>query len=385
MPTNDLLTRAVAKVIPQKLAEEKLRSGKELRVYLGIDPTSSKLHLGHAIALRKLGQFAAAGHHAILLIGSFTATLGDPSGRDELRKPLTKEQVEKNFQTYRAQAAKVIDMEKIETVYNHTWLEKLSQHDLISLASHFTKQQMEQRDMFQRREREGNPIHMHEFLYPLYQGYDSVHLDVDCEIGATDQEFNMLCGRTLQKAFGKREKFIITTRILEGTDGRKMSKTYGNCIDLEDPPGEMFGKVMSIRDDLMATYFECCTDIPVGEYQKLLKGNPKEAKIRLARAIVALYHCTKAADRAEKEFTRVFSKGETPKDIPEFRVEKGTLLVDALVASGLVSSKSEARRLIEQKGIELNKKVIQNANAEVEKGIVQIGKRRFLRLTITAR
>lgn len=381
MPTYDLLVRAVEHVIPQKLAEEKLRSKEKLRVYWGIDPTGNKLHLGHAIPLRKLQAFVNAGHEVIVVIGSFTATIGDPSGRDELRQPLTKEQVEENFCTYKEQAAKALDFSRIAVRYNHEWLRKLTPELLVQIASHFTKQQMEQREMFARREKEGKPIHISEFIYPLLVGYDSVHLDVDCELGGSDQEFNMLCGRDLQKVFGKREKFVLTLKLLEGTDGRKMSKTYGNCIYLEDPPNDMFGKIMSIKDSLMETYFECCTDVPAGKYQAILKGNPRDAKTSLARAIVTLYHGAQAADAAEKEFTRVFSEGKNPENIPEFRVEKGTLIVDALVASGLVPSKSEARRLIRQKGIELNKKVVHNANTKVEEGIVQIGKRRFLRLT----
>ncbi|MBI1934154.1 tyrosine--tRNA ligase [Candidatus Peregrinibacteria bacterium] len=387
MKTSDLLTRAVANVIPRKLAEEKLQSGKKLRIYWGIDPTGSKLHLGHTVPLRKLQTFVDAGHEVIVVIGSFTAMIGDPSGRDELRQPLTRKQIEENFRTYKEQAAKVLDFSKITVRFNHEWLEKLSPELMMKLASHFTKQQMEQREMFARREKEGKPIHLSEFIYPLLVGYDSVMLDVDCELGGSDQEFNMLCGRHLQQVFGKREKFVLTTKLLEGTDGRKMSKTYENCIYLEDAPSEMFGKIMSIKDDLMETYFECCTDVPMNEIRVILSSSkdgtaPRNAKARLAREIVTLHHGVKAADAAEKEFTNIFSKRKTPENIPELRVKKGTLLIDALVLSGLVSSKSDARRLIEQKGIEVNKKVVQKVDAKVGEGIVQIGKRRFLKLMI---
>lgn len=381
MQKNDLLTRAVAKVIPAKIAEEKLASGKKLRIYWGIDPTGSKLHLGHAVPLRKLQEFIDAGHEVIVVIGSFTAMIGDPSGRDEQRQPLTKEQVEENFRTYKKQAAEILNFSQVSVRYNHEWLEKLTSELIVRLASHFTKQQMEQREMFARREKEGKPIHISEFIYPLLVGYDSVILDVDCELGGSDQEFNMLCGRHLQQAFGKREKFVLTLKLLEGTDGRKMSKTYDNCIYLEDPPQEMFGKLMSIKDSLMETYFECCTNVPTKEYQFLLNGKPRNTKARLAREIVTLYHGTEAADAAEKEFTSVFSEGKLPENIPELRVKKGTLLIDALIEAKLVSSKSEARRLIEQKGIEMNKKIVQSAEMEVADGIVQIGKRRFLKLT----
>ncbi|MFH1671062.1 MAG: tyrosine--tRNA ligase, partial [Patescibacteria group bacterium] len=229
---NDLLTRAVEDVVPRDLAEKKLKSGKPIRIYWGIDPTGSKLHLGHSVPLRKFKAFADAGHEVIFLIGSFTAMIGDPSGQDNMREPLTKKKVEENFKTYKKQAAKILDFKKVKVVYNHTWLEKLKFDEIVKLASNFTLQQMIQRDMFKDRIKKANPIGLHEFLYPLMVGYDSVMLDVDCEMGGSDQYFNMLCGKTLQKAFGKREKFVLTTKLLEGTDGRKMSKSYGNCIYL---------------------------------------------------------------------------------------------------------------------------------------------------------
>lgn len=380
MPKEELLTRGVAKLIPEQLAKEKIVSGKKLRVYLGIDPTGAKLHLGHAVPLRKLQAFADAGHHVIFVVGSFTAMIGDPSGRDDQRETLTKEQVEKNFQTYKKQASKILDFKKVEVRYNHEWLENLTQLELAKIASCFTKQQLEQRDMFERREQEGKPISALEMLYPLYVGYDSVVLDVDCEIGGTDQEFNMLAGRTLQKVYGKREKFIITTKLIEGTDGRKMSKTYNNCIYLEDSPNEMFGKVMSIKDELMETYFECCTHVLVHGYKQILRGNPRDAKARLASEIVALYHGKPAADAAQKEFENVFQKGRLPTDMLEVKVKKGSLLIDVLVEHKLVASKSEVRRLIEQKGIHLNDRIVDSIDAKVEKGIVKVGKRKFLKL-----
>jgi tyrosyl-tRNA synthetase len=256
MQSDELLTRGVAKVIPQKLAVQKLKEGKKLRVYLGIDPTGAHLHIGHAVQLRKLQQFADAGHDAIFLIGSFTAMIGDPTGKDTQREALTVEQVQKNFESYKEQAAKVLDFSKITIVYNHEWLKKLGFEEIAKLASSFTVQQMEQRDMFEKRLKEDKPIGVHEFIYPLMVGYDSVHLDVDCEIGGTDQEFNMLAGRTLQKAYDKREKFIVTNKLIEGTDGRKMSKTYDNCIYLDDTPKDMYGKTLSIKDDLITTYME---------------------------------------------------------------------------------------------------------------------------------
>src|SRR3989344_8738239 len=281
MAGNDLLARAVAKVIPQKLAEEKLKSGQKLRVYWGIDPTGAKLHLGHSVPLRKLKAFADAGHHVIFLVGSFTAMIGDPSGRDMTRTPLTREEVEENFKTYKEQAGKILDLSNIEVRYNHEWLEPFKFNEIVNLASNFTVQQMLQRDMFEKRIKEGNPISLHEFMYPLMVGYDSVVLDVDCELGGSDQEFNMLAGRSLQAAYKKRDKFVLTTRLIEGTDGRKMSKTYDNCVYLEDSLNDMYGKLMSLGDGLVKTYFECLTDVSLDEVGAILKGKPRDAKVRL--------------------------------------------------------------------------------------------------------
>lgn len=382
---NDLLTRSVAKVLPQKLAEEKLKSGKKMRLYWGIDPTGAQIHLGHAVPLRKMKQFADAGHEVIFLVGSFTAMIGDPSGRDALREPLTFEHVQKNFQTYKEQAAKVLDFSKIQVRYNHEWLEKLTMNDILGLSSHFTVGQMSQRDMFERRLKEGKEVSLSEFMYPLMVGYDSVILDVDFELGGTDQEFNMLAGRTLQKAFGKREKCIMTVKLLEGTDGRKMSKTYDNCIYLEDEASDMYGKILSIKDDLIPLYMECCTDIAMKEIESASKAmkagaNPKDCKMQLARAIVTLYHGAEAAAHAEKEFQAVFSKGGVPDDMPEIKATKGELFIDLLVRATMVKSKGEARRLIEQKGIHLNNKIVQSIEEAAERGVVKVGKRKFLRI-----
>lgn len=434
MKDNDLLTRAVCDVIPRKLAEDKLKTNKPLRIYLGIDPTGSKLHIGHSVPLRKLQAFQNAGHHVIFLIGSYTAMIGDPTGQDKMRESLTREQVEENFKTYKDQAGKVLDFSKIELRYNHEWFDKMHGAEIMELMSHFTIQQMLQRDMFQERmswkvicqkckekfnspiqfgseesfktaKLEGNtakcphcnemtpcnredivppanPVSPTEFMYPIMQGYDSVMLDVDCELGGNDQLFNMLCGRTLQKDYGKREKFVLTTKLLEGTDGRKMSKTYDNCIYLDDEASDMYGKVMSVNDDLMEQYFECCTDVPMDEVKKILQGNPRDAKARLAREIVTIYHDEKAAANAEEEFLNVFKKGGIPEDMPEVTVKKGAILIDVLVEQKLIASKSEARRLVEQGGIKVNDKPVDSIEATVEDGIVKIGKRKFLKCTI---
>src|SRR3989344_3971903 len=431
---DDLLTRAVSKVIPADLAKAKLESGKKLRVDLGIDPTGSRLHLGHAVALRKLQAFADADHHAIFLVGSFTATIGDPTGQDKMRDQLSMEQIEENMKEYKSQASKILDFSKVEIRYNNEWHGKLSSLHFVKITSHFTVQQMMQRDMFKERmkwkvvctickelsdspvqfqsveDKENadfketvitcshcgkktklskdtiippqNPVSSLELLYPILQGYDSVELDVDCEIGGNDQLFNMLCGRKLQKIYGKREKFVLTTKLLEGTDGRKMSKTYDNCIYLTDSANDMFGKLMSVNDDLMETYFECCTNVDLSEVKKIVKGNPREAKARLAREIVALYHGADAAEKAEAAFTNVFTGKGIPEDIKEVKVKKGTLLVDVLVKEGLVSSKSEAKRLIEQKGMKMNDVLVESMEEKVTEGVVRVGKRKFLRIIL---
>lgn len=385
MDTKELLTRAVEEVVPKALAEEKLKSGKKLRIYLGIDPTGSKLHLGHSIPLRKLQAFAHAGHEVVFLVGSFTAMIGDPSGRDALREPLTKEQVIKNFETYKQQAGKVLDFSRVRIVYNHEWLEKLSFGDILKLGSHFTVQQMMKRDMFQKRINDEADIAIAEFLYPIMVGYDSVMLDVDCELGGSDQLFNMLAGRTLQKAYGKRDKFVLTTKLIEGTDGRKMSKTYDNCIWLEDSAKDMYGKTLRIEDRQMTTYMECCTDIPIekieGAEKAMKKGaNPMTYKKQLASEIVRLYHGEEAAKKAAERFTTVFSDKELPSDIPQLKAKKGEFLLDLLLRAEMISSKSNGRRLIDQKGIHFGDSVICDVNAPASAGTYKIGKRKFLRV-----
>ena len=366
-----LLSRGVEKVIPRDLAEKKLLSGDKLRIYFGVDPTGTKLHLGHSVPLRKLKAFADAGHEIIFLVGSFTAMIGDPSGRDTMRTPLTREEVEENFRTYKEQAGKILNLSKIEVRYNHEWLDSLKFGDIVDLASNFTVQQILQRDMFEKRIKDGNPISLHEFLYPLMVGYDSVVLDVDCELGGSDQEFNMLAGRSLQAAYKKRDKFVLTTRLIEGTDGRKMSKTYDNCVYLEDSSNDMYGKLMSVGDGLVKTYFECLTDVSLDEVDQILSGHPKEAKMRLAFEITKIYHGENEAKIAQENFTETFSKGGVPKDIKTVRVNKDTPLIETLMEHGLVSSKTEFNRLNKEGAIE-----------EIENAVYRIGKHRFLRIEV---
>jgi tyrosyl-tRNA synthetase len=436
----ELLTRSVEDVVPRELAESKFGSGKRLRVYFGIDPTGSKLHLGHAVPLRKLKAFADFGHEVILVVGSFTAMIGDPSGQNTTRESLTKTQVEKNYQTYKKQVAQVINLKNVEVRYNHEWLEKLSFVDTMRLASYFTVQQMLERDMFRERMSwkvvcihcgykfnspiqfggEGafktavlkgnmaqcehcgqmtpcnkdnltpppNPISPNEFLYPLLVGYDSVVLDVDCEIGGNDQLFNMLAGRKLQKIFGKRDKFVLTTKILEGTDGRKMSKTYNNCIYLTDTANDMYGKVMSIKDELIIPYFEACTNVSADEISLITKAlraneNPKKYKEQLASAIVAIYHGVKPSEAAKEEFNNVHRGGKLPEQISQFALPKGKKtmpIIELLVYSKLALSKGEARRLVTQSGVKIDGKVIKNWQEEInlKSGLVaQVGSRKF--------
>ncbi len=381
---DELLTRAVENVIPKELAKKKLLSGEKLRIYFGVDPTGPKLHLGHAVPLRKMREFSELGHHVIFLVGSFTAMIGDPTGKDAAREPLTSDVVQENFKDYKRQAEKILDFSKVEIRYNDEWLAPLKFGEIVKLASNFTVQQMMQRDMFQKRLEEGKPISLHEFLYPLMVGYDSIVLDVDCELGGSDQEFNMLAGRHLQSSMGKRDKFVLTTKLIEGNDGRKMSKTYNNCIYLEDEPHDMFGKVMATKDELVSTYFEVCTGVSKPEIQEILKGHPKEAKMRLGREIVTLYYGEEIAKKAGENFDSTFSEGGVPEDVEEVRVALGTTVQDALATLG--ESNSELRRLIMNgavKEVGGESQVFTNPKEPVARSLVlRIGKHRFLKIVM---
>ncbi len=369
-----VVTPGVEIVIPRELALKKLRSGERLRIYLGIDPTGAKLHLGHSVPLRKLREFSELGHEVVFLVGSFTAMIGDPTGRDATREPLTRGQIEENFKEYRRQAQKILDFSKVSIRYNHEWLEELDFEGIVKLASKFTVQQMLQRDMFQKRLQEQKPISLHEFLYPLMVGYDSVVLDVDAELGGSDQEFNMLAGRHLQQTSGKRDKFVLTTRLIEGTDGRKMSKTYDNCVYLEDAPSDMYGKLMSVKDKLVKTYFEVATDVASDSITQILSGHPKEAKMRLARELVALYHGKGAAAKAEADWQNTFSGGGVPADVPTVKGGKLRDIVKDI-------STSELRRLVEQGAVSsvLTGKKVDSIDTEIANDVIRIGKHRFLR------
>lgn len=381
----ELLTRGVEDVVPRDLAEKKLKSNQPITIYLGIDPTGAKLHLGHSVPLRKLKAFVDAGHKVIFLIGNYTAMIGDPTGRDTMRSALTPEQVQSNFERYKEQAGKILDFSKVEIRYNHDWLSKLSFKDVLELAGQFTVQQMISRDMFQKRLEKGDPLSLTEFFYPLMQGYDSVAMNVDAEIGGNDQLFNMLAGRTLLQSLKQKEKFVLTTKLIEGTDGRKMSKTYDNCIWLEDSAEEMFGKTLRVKDELITIYMECVTELPMSDVQAareaLLAGeNPKVHKVALAKAIVALYHGQAEAERVAAEFDRVHRDGGVPDTMPEVTGDSAMLIVDLITQEKLVSSKSEARRLIEQGGLKLNDVAITDLHAKVSPGVLKVGKRKFLKV-----
>ena len=388
MNIEELLTRGVQDIVPKKGLIEKLRKGKKLRVYLGIDPTSTNIHLGNAVPLRKLRDFMNAGHEVIFLVGSFTALIGDTSDKDAMRKPMTPAEIEHNFHTYKEQASKILDFSRAKIMYNGDWLSKLTFQNIVELAQNFTVQQMIERDMYQKRLKENKPIGLHEFLYPLMQGYDSVHLEVDLEIGGNDQLFNMLAGRTLLNIYKNKEKFVLTTPLIEGTDGRKMSKTYMNTINITDEPKEMYGKVMSMTDDLIVKYMILCTDMPMKEIDEIDKGlkagdNPRDAKMRLAREIVGLYYTKEHGDLAEQEFINIFKKGGLPDEIPELELRGERNIIDLLELCKLVDSRADAKRLISQGGVKVDDKKIDDPNKTVhlKKGmIIQVGKRKFAKI-----
>jgi len=371
--------------------ERSAKTGKPLRVKLGADPTSPDIHLGHTVVVHKLKAFQDLGHTAIYLIGDFTAMIGDPTGRNTARPPLSREEVEANAATYKEQVFKILDPEKTEVRYNSEWMGKFTAADFIRLASRTTVKQILERDDFEKRMREEKPISLHELLYPLVQGYDSVALECDVELGGTDQKFNLLSGRHLQREYGQEPQVIMTTPLLEGLDGvNKMSKSLGNYIGITDAPGEMFGKVMSISDDLMWKYYELLTDLTPAEISSLKvkcdagEINPRNAKVDLAKFVIKDFHSSEAAQAAEDEFNRRFVKKEIPDEIEEKQLAAGSYkLVDLLTETGMATSKGEAKRLIEQGGVKLNGEKASNTGADVSVGgelLIQVGKRKFLKI-----
>ncbi len=381
MSTDKLLTRGVSEVIVREDLEKDLASGRKLRVKLGIDPTAPDLHLGHTVPLRKLRQFQDAGHQAVLIIGDFTAMIGDPSGRAGAREPLTEEQIQKHLKKFLRQAGKILDLDKLEVVYNSQWFQDNALKTVIELSKTGTLQQMMHRADFKKRLAEGGDVTLLETMYPLFQGYDSVMIKSDLEIGGTDQKFNLLAGRQVQKKFGMKPQNIITTPLIEGIDGiKKMSKSLGNYIGLEDEPNDMFNKIMSLPDELLPKYYETLTDIdfPLDEY-------PRTAKLALGRIIVGMYNGEKAGEQAAENFISVFSEKKLPDKIPELRITDHELSLVDLLVMVRIKSKSEARRLIEQGGVKIDDEV-KNDSSEIikvkSKSVLQIGKRKFFRLTL---
>jgi len=390
----ELLNRGAAEIISRedlkaKLLESK-QTGKPLRIKLGLDPTAPHIHLGFAVVLRKLRQFQDLGHHVVMLIGDFTARVGDPTGVNETRRVLTPEEIESNARTYRDQFSLILDASRTEIAFNSSWLEPLTFADIIGLTAKYTVARILERDDFEKRFESHRPIHMHEMLYPLMQGYDSVALQSDVELGGTDQKFNILVGRDLQREYGQEPQVVLTMPILVGLDGvEKMSKSKGNYVGITEPPQEMFGKLMSMRDESMRDYFVLCTSVPLPEIDKILAGHPNEAKKRLAREIIAIYHDADAAKAAQESFETQFSKGGVPEDVPVKTVpkaeldEEGTIsLPRLLIATGLAPSNRDARRLIEQGAVALDdaKHTDPRARVSVVAGMVMRVGRHLARL-----
>ncbi|MCP6726905.1 MAG: tyrosine--tRNA ligase [Patescibacteria group bacterium] len=386
----EVLSRQVAEILPTKKGLESLMKKRRIRLYLGIDPTGSNLHLGHTVPLRKIQQFADLGHEVILIIGTGTVLTGDPSQNARGRNRITEKEIAKNMKTWKKQASKILDFSKVKIKKNGDWLKKLRLPEIIEIASNISATQLFKRDMFQERIKRGDTVWTHETLYPLLQGYDSVYLDVDLEVGGTDQVFNMLIGRQLQQKMNKREKFVLTVPMIMGLDGKTMSKTSQNTVNLTDSPKEMFGKIMSLRDELIIEYFTMCTDVPLKEIQvmekdiKTKKISPRDIKAKLAITIVGMYHTKTAAKKAGKEFISVFQERNLPKDIQKIKVSASATLPVILIKAKLASSKSEARRLISQGGVKINGEVVKDGKSTVKfkKGVViQVGKRRFVQIS----
>jgi len=378
----EVLTRGVESVLPDKNSLAKLMATKKIRVYLGIDPTGPRLHIGHTIPMHKLEAFADLGHEAILVFGTGTVLAGDPSQRKEKRAQISEEEVEKNIADWKEQAAKIIDFEKVKIVKNGDWLLKLSVPELIRIESQLSAVQLFKRTIFTERLKRGDTVAYHETLYPVLQGYDSVHLDVDLEIGGTDQTFNMLVGRELQKKINNREKFILATPLISGTDGAQMTKSSGNCIWLDDSPDNMYGKVMSLADSQLEEYWTNLTNFPSSELKAL---KPFDAKKKLAFETVKTFHNESEAQKAQEDFQSTFQKGIAPQDLPEIKIKEPDIeLVDFLAENNLVSSKSEAKRLLKEGAIEIDGQTISESEIKLQNNqVIRIGKKKFIRIVLS--
>ena len=386
----DILTRGVEQVFPDKeKLQELLLSGKRIKLYCGFDPTASSLHIGNAIQINKLAQFQKLGHQVIFLIGDFTALIGDPTDKTAVRQTMTRKKILENCKNYKKQAEIFLNFEgenPAEILYNSEWSDNLLFKDLIGLASNFTAQQMLKRDMFEKRLKDEKPIYLHEFLYPLAQAYDSVVMDVDLELGGNDQMFNMMCGRDLQKAINKKEKFVLTLKLLADEDGQKMGKTEGNAVFLDQEPNDIYGAIMSWPDGFIANTFELITNMPMEEIAKMRiqikekNVNPKDLKMKLARELVEIFHGKEKAINAEKAFVEQFQTGVIPEDIKEIAVNNGMEILDLLVEIDLVKSKGEARRKIDEGAVKIDDEKITDqkfaVNFEKEtKKIIKLGRK----------
>jgi len=382
-----IIKRGTVEIIEEEELLKKLKEGRPLRVKAGFDPTAPDLHLGHTVLLQKLRQFQQLGHEVYFVIGDFTAMIGDPTGRSETRPPLSREEVLENAKTYEHQVFKILDPEKTNIVFNSTWLSGLGTEGIIKLAGKYTVARMLERDDFSKRFKEGIPIYIHEFIYPLLQGYDSVFLKADVELGGTDQKFNLLVGRDLQRAFGQEPQICITLPLLVGLDGvRKMSKSYQNYVAIQEEPESMFGKIMSISDDLMWDYYTLLTDYTEEEIENFKKNlHPMEAKKKLAHYIVERFHGKEQADRALEFFVKTFSEREFPEDAPIIEVPYGLKrrAYELLFELGIESSKNSARRVVEGGGLRINGTKVEDPNQEIEikqELRLQVGKKRFYRV-----
>ncbi len=394
------IERGTDEVIPQADLHARLEKaaaeGKRLRIKAGFDPTAKDLHLGHTLLLNKLRAFQEAGHEAIFLIGDFTGMIGDPTGKNETRKPLTRDQVEENAKTYREQVFKILDPEKTMIEFNSRWLDALGTEGMLRLAAQHTVARMMERDDFSKRFRDNQPIAIHEFLYPLLQGYDSVALKADVELGGTDQKFNLLVGRQLQQSYGQKPQCIMTVPILEGLDGvQKMSKSLGNYVALNDAPKDMFGKIMSVSDQLMWRYYDLLSFLPLTEIaalrQSIVDGaNPRDVKMALGVELVSRFHGSGAGEGAQAEFIAQFSQGQLPENIPEVLIavpEAGMTLAAILKESGLVASNGEGNRMIDQKAVKVDQQRVEDRGVVLKAGstyLLQVGPRRYARATLTA-
>lgn len=384
-----------AEILPldelRKKLERAVATNTPLRVKLGLDPSAPDIHLGHTVVLRKLKQFQDLGHQIVLIIGDFTGRIGDPSGKSAARKPLTEEQVLANAKTYEDQIFKILDRDKTEVHFNSEWLGKMNFADVLTLAAKYTVARMLERDDFQKRYTEGRPISLHEFMYPLMQGYDSIAIKADIEFGGTDQKFNLIVGRHLQSETGMEPQVVITMPLLEGLDGvQKMSKSLGNYIGIDEEPTEMYGKAMSIPDELMARYFMLVTDMPREEQEQLAQGlkdgsvHPRDAKMLLAKTIVELYHGAAAAEAAEQEFVRVFQERDLPSEIEELSIDEAEVWLPQLLnAAGMVSSNSEGKRMIQQGSVRVNGEKVTEENCTLQNDdVLQVGKRKYRRIRL---